>query len=160
MELYEEKDALKRQQNKLDELIPIVIYKGGMHFGELALMRRAPRAGTVVTLSDCYFATIKADSYEKLMKKDHAFNLSSNVRFLKQVPYINDWMDRQIQGLFHLCKEVKTDVYGSVIVREDEECKFVYLVTEGEVEVVKTDLKKVFFNQQRGIVGIKEGNKK
>ena len=43
------------------------------------------------------------------MKKDHAFNLSSNVRFLKQVPYINDWMDRQIQGMFHLCKEVKTD---------------------------------------------------
>ena len=57
-------------------MTPILIYEGGMSFGELSLLNRKPRAGTIVTLDDCYFAVINSDSYEKLLKKDTAMKMA------------------------------------------------------------------------------------
>lgn len=64
-------------------MTPILVYETGMHFGELALINKKPRAGTVVTLTDCYFACVSAESYEKLLKKDTQLKMEQNVTFLK-----------------------------------------------------------------------------
>lgn len=53
-------------------MTPLLIFDNGMSFGELALLSGKPRAGTVVTLTDCYFAVINADSFDKLLRKDKA----------------------------------------------------------------------------------------
>ena len=54
-----------------------------MSFGDLALHKgNRKRGGTIVTLSDCYFAVITADSYDKLLKKDKAIKMQNNVKFL------------------------------------------------------------------------------
>ena len=73
-------------------MTPLLIYESGMTFGELALHNRRPRAGTIVTLSDCFFAVITAESYEKLLRKDMALKMANNVSFLRQVPYIRGWL--------------------------------------------------------------------
>ena len=53
-------------------MMPLVIFDNGMSFGDLALLSNKGRAGTVVTLNDCYFAVIFAESFDKLLRKDKA----------------------------------------------------------------------------------------
>ena len=88
-------------------MTPLLVYESGMTFGDLAIHNRRPRAGTIVTLSDCFFAVISADSYEKLLKKDIAKKMAENVSFLRQVPYICKWSIKDTQKLYYLCHERK-----------------------------------------------------
>lgn len=94
---------------------PLLIFDNGKSFGELALLNNKPRAGTVVTLTDCYFAVINADSFDKLLRKDKALKITNNVRFLRQVPYIRNWLIRETHGLFLLCSERKIEKRGQII---------------------------------------------
>ena len=105
------------------------------------------RAGTVVTITDCYFAIITRDSYEKLILKDEKQKMQANVRFLRNVPYVSDWFNREVQGLYMLRKERKIALPGLTIAKEGEWCNKVFIVFQGEVEIVKTNLNSVFFNQ-------------
>ena len=49
---------------------------------------------------------------------------------------------------------------GQIIAKEGDECKKVYVIMEGEMEVLKTNLVKVFFNSDTGVVAIPEDNEK
>ena len=98
---------MKKKQENVDEMTPILVFEGGMSFGELSLLNRKPRAGTVVTLTDCYFAVIHADSYEKLIKKDVAMKMARNVKFLRQIPYMQNWLIKETQGIYMFCRERK-----------------------------------------------------
>ena len=49
---------------------PILQFKSGDPFGDLALLNNRPRAGTVLCLNNCFFAIIDANSYEKLIRKE------------------------------------------------------------------------------------------
>jgi len=73
------------------EMTPLLVYEGGMYFGELSLLSKKPRAGTVVTISDCQFACVDAETYEKLLKKNSLLKMEQNVTFLKQIPYVRSW---------------------------------------------------------------------
>ena len=120
------------EKNKLletvNELVPIIVFEGKQSFGELALQNRRPRAGTVVTLSDCYFAVINGDNYEKLLKKDIASRMQTNVSFLRQIPYIAKWLMRDTQGLYMLCHEKRFTSRGVTIAREGDPSNKVYIV--------------------------------
>ena len=91
----------------IDDMAPLLVFENGVSFGELALLNNKPRAGTVVTLTDCFFAVINAESFDKLLRKDKALSMATNVKFLRQVPYIKHWLIRETHGLFLLCKEKK-----------------------------------------------------
>ena len=54
----------------MDEMTPLLVFENGASFGDLALMNRQPRAGTVLTLTDCHFAVIGHDSFCKLLLRD------------------------------------------------------------------------------------------
>jgi len=43
--------------------------KEGQTFGELALTNNAPRAASVLSLTDCELAAISRDDYEKVIKR-------------------------------------------------------------------------------------------
>lgn len=74
----------KHKLETVDELVPFMMYESGMSFGDLALHNgNRRRGGTIVTLSDCYFAVITAESYDKLLKKDKSIKLQNNVKFLR-----------------------------------------------------------------------------
>ena len=79
----------EKSAETVDKMIPFIVYESGMSFGDLALINNRPRGGTIVTLSDCYFAVITAESYEKLIKKDKAIKMANNVEFFRGIPYIN-----------------------------------------------------------------------
>ena len=138
-------------------MVPLLVYESGMSFGDLALHKgNRRRGGTIVTLSDCYFAVITAESYEKLIKKDKAIKMANNVKFLRQIPYITDWTVRETQGLYMLCNEKKVELIGTTIINEGDPCDKVLIILKGEVEMMKTNLSTVYFNHETSTIGVKE----
>lgn len=85
-----------------------------------------------------------------------------NVRFLKQIPYIQNWAYKEVVAYFEFFKnkEIRIAQRNRIICKEGEKSDKIYIVLQGEVEVVKTNLNAVFYNRQTGILGIKEINKK
>ena len=139
-------------------MIPEIIFKSGDYFGELALLNRRGRAGTVVTLTDSFFSVISYDSYERLLKKDQNKKMQDYVRFLREIPYVHNWLVKETQGLFKLCENNKRQIASrdELIIKEGDPCKSVIIVISGELEIVKRNLNDVFFNEDFGVVGIKE----
>ena len=131
-----------------------------MSFGELALLSKSPRSGTVLTLTDCFFAMISAESFEKLLMKEKALRITRNIVFLRKVPYIQDAFIHDIHGLFLLCNERKIELRDQIIVKEGDPCHKVFIVYEGEVEIYKQNLNSVFYSHQTGVLGMKEINEK
>ena len=68
-------ESLTKKMTEIDEMVPLLVFDNGMSFGELALLSKKPRAGTVLTLTDCYFAVINANDFDKLLKKDKALRM-------------------------------------------------------------------------------------
>lgn len=68
----DEKNDLKRLE-KLENLgqlfITVAQISSGGSFGELALINDTSRAATIQCLSDCYFATIDREDYNRILKK-------------------------------------------------------------------------------------------
>ena len=129
-------------------MIPEIIFKSGDYFGELALLNRRGRAGTVVTLTDSFFSVISYDSYERLLKKDQNKKMQDHVTFLREIPYVHNWLVKETQGLFKLCENNRRKITSrnEEIIKEGDPCKSVIIVISGELELVKRNLNDVFFN--------------
>ena len=55
-------------------------------------------------------------------------------------------------------KVTKIENRGQYIFKEGEVCEKFIVIKSGELEIVKTNLRNVYFNKGSGIVGIKEDN--
>jgi hypothetical protein len=119
-----------------------------------------PRAGTIATGSECHFAIVKKDSYERLLKKVETEKNKNMTKFLKQIPYIEDWTIREVSGLRYLVKYDRFINRGTIVVREGTPLSKVFIVKEGEFEIVKLDLTNVFYNKSCGNIAIMESDKK
>ena len=90
------------------------------------------------------------------MKKDSQIKMEESVAFLRQIPYINNWKHKEVTALLYSFVEKRYELAGQVIAREGTECTKVYVVVQGEVEIIKKDIDKVYFNDQTGVIGIRE----
>lgn len=45
------------------------IVRSGKSFGELALLKKRPRAATIKSVEDCHFAVMSKADYEKVLQK-------------------------------------------------------------------------------------------
>ena len=141
-------------------MIPLTTFNNGASFGDVALMSKKPRAGTVLTLSDCHFAVIGSDSFDKLLMRVKFLKLQKNVQFLRNIPYLSNSTVREIHGLFLLFSEHTCLERGQTLVHEDTSCDKVIIVAKGEMEIVKSNLSTVFYNHETGTLGIRESNEK
>ena len=80
------------------------------------------------------------------------------VAFLRQIPFLLKWKQRELISLKYFLKITKLENRGQYLCREGEPCEKFIIVKSGEFEIVKTDLRNVFYNTSSGIVGIKEEN--
>ena len=63
-------ESQQERFDSIDEMTACLVYEGGESFGELSLINNQTRGGTIVTLTDCHFAIVTRDAFEKLIKKD------------------------------------------------------------------------------------------
>lgn len=57
------------------------------------------RKATIMCLTDCYFATIDKESYNKVLAKENQKQTKANVEFFRSLPYISHWTKGQIEKL-------------------------------------------------------------
>ena len=141
-----EKSELETQHHALPEMSAQCVYQSKESFGELALLDHRTRGGTILTLSDCHFATVCADVFERLVRKDMNMKKEAKVQFLRQIPYLTSWSLKEATQLFMSCKEHRIDLKGQEILREDTDSNKVIIVVQGEVEIIKRNLSGVYFN--------------
>lgn len=118
----------------------MALFKSGQHFGDNALLRNKPRQGTVLCVTGCFFAVISSQAYEQLMRKEKLQQLALSVAFLRPIPYMEDWKTREIQIISLLSKEGQTENRGQIIAHEGAACDKIFIILEGEVEIVRTNL--------------------
>jgi CRP-like cAMP-binding protein len=69
---------LYHHQSHFHEVVQLTM---GKSFGELALINNKPRAATIKCLTDCHFAVISKNVYERILKKIEVKNQNKLVDF-------------------------------------------------------------------------------
>ena len=133
-----------------------MVFSEGMSFGERAMMDGRKRAGTVVTRTDCHYAVVGRDAYDRLLKKDQETKILEKIAFMKNIVYMKNWKSKEIQDLEPFCKEVRYELRDQIIVQEGTASDRIIIVVSGEVEIVKKDLTSCFFNEKTGLIGVQE----
>ena len=67
--------------------------------------------------------------------------------FMRQIPYLSEWKQKELTWLIMFYEERIYENRGHVIAREGDPSDKIFVVLSGDVEVVKTDINHVFFNQ-------------
>ncbi len=118
----------------------------GAVFGEMALIRQAPRAATVTAVSDCDLLELSRDFLEQegqnlssVTKALHEFtherflaNLAATCAVFKPFP-------RTIRATILKKFETLNAQPGDVLIREGEQGRGLYLILKGHVEVMKAN---------------------
>ena len=84
---YEDLQELKT----MSFFFQVVQLSMGKSFGELALINNKPRAATIKCLTDCHFAVISKNVYERLLKKIEVKNQNKLVDFFQHLPFFQGW---------------------------------------------------------------------
>ena len=97
--------------NKVAELKP------GESFGELALISRLnKRAATIRAASDCCFAVLEKDDYQKIYGRYQEKILNMKIDFLKEIPVFSKWTRDSLMKLtpFFVEKEFKVCIVNLI----------------------------------------------
>ena len=140
-------------------MVPKVIMTDNWGFGEKALMTEQGRAGTCVAKEDTHLAVVTKESYKKFLMKSEQAEQLEMIAFLRQIPFLTKWKQRELISLRYFFKVNKIENRGQYLFREGEKCNKFIIIKSGEFEIVKTNLRNVYYNTVSGIVGIKEENK-
>ena len=60
------------------------------------MMDGRKRAGTMVTRTDCYFAIVGREAYDRLLKKDQETKIMEKISFMKNIHYMRTWKSKEI----------------------------------------------------------------
>jgi CRP-like cAMP-binding protein len=69
-------------------------------FGELALMNFKPRLATIITHSDCDFATLTRDEFDQVLIEFKDENLMIHLLDLFKNPIFEEWTTLQLRDLY------------------------------------------------------------
>lgn len=69
-------------------------------FGELALLNYKPRQATIITHTDCDFATLTKDEFDQILIEFKEENLMINLLNLFKNPIFEDWTTVQLKDLY------------------------------------------------------------
>ena len=141
-------------------LVPIFEIKPVMSFGERSLLKNLPRAGSAQCITDCQFAVVSKESYLKLLKKVELESILQMTKFLKQIPYVQKWIMREVYALRFLMKVEKFTRRGVIVAKENTTCDKIYIIKDGEFEIIKTDLNNVLYNDSADCAAVIESDKK
>jgi cAMP-dependent protein kinase regulator/cGMP-dependent protein kinase 2 len=144
----------------MDPLVPIYEIKPVMCFGERSLLKDLPRAGSAKCITDCQFAIVSKESYGALLKKVELKSILQMTQFLKQIPYIQNWIMREVYALRFLMKTEKFTRRGIIVAKENTTCDKIYIIKDGEFEIIKTDFSNVLYNDSVNCTAVIESDKK
>ncbi|KAL4445108.1 hypothetical protein ABPG74_018836 [Tetrahymena malaccensis] len=111
-------------------------FNAGAGFGEIALLRKTERSGTVVSKEDCHLMTLDKDSFDEVLGRWEIQKTDEQLSFLKSYAFFKDVNEKYLLGLLHSMKQV-TMIRNEIIYKEEETPDNVYFIKNGEVELSK-----------------------
>lgn len=108
----------------------------GKAFGELALINNKPRLATVKCVSDCHFAVISKNVYERILKKIEVKNQNKLVDFFQHLPFFAGWSRTALAKLKYVFHPREFQI-GQKVVLEGDSCDKIILIRTGEFKVLK-----------------------
>mmetsp|Transcript_148504 Transcript_148504/g.262219 ORF Transcript_148504/g.262219 Transcript_148504/m.262219 type:complete len:350 (-) Transcript_148504:16-1065(-) len=118
---------------------PVCTYDGfGQHFGELALLYRAPRAATVVAVSDSLLWSIDGHTFNALVRDAAEKAQLGRVNFLKSVLILSDLSADELAALSENL-EVRHFTEGQLIMQEGDADSDLYILQNGRAAAMRGD---------------------
>ena len=110
-----------------------VLVKGD-NFGEIALMNNVPHLGTVISITDCKLWAINKDIFNKIKGYLLEVNYRESLEFIK---YSDLPLAEEIK--LKMANNLVKNIYkeGDIIFQEGDVSSCIYIVKEGEVEVIE-----------------------
>lgn len=85
----------------------------------MALVFKTPRAATIRTKGNAYFATLAKEDYEKVLGKHEEKILNEKIDFLKSMPIFCSWTRESIRKIIHSFKPVEY-IKGRYVFKEGD----------------------------------------
>lgn len=103
----------------------------GSSFGELSLLTNQPRAATIMCTKECWLAKLSRADYTRILKDYEEKKLSEMVRFLKSLPFFENWTKHSIVKMTYLF-ETRHYLRNQVVYRFKDPADHVFIVRSGE----------------------------
>lgn len=110
----------------------------GASFGEAALdPNKSPlRNATILAKSDCFFAVLDKNNYERIIGERMQQERSRKQSILRNIPHLSQLPSTTIDTLIYFL-EPKSYSYRDVVLQQSEKVSKLYIVYEGTVRLVK-----------------------
>ena len=114
----------------------VSILQAGSSFGELALISSKPRAATIRTKTNWFFAVLEKEDYNKIYGAIQEKILNEKIDFFKSLPIFSGWTRASVAKLtyFFTEKEFKRNHF---VYKEGDIRNCCFVVNEGEFESTK-----------------------
>ncbi|CAI2387493.1 unnamed protein product [Moneuplotes crassus] len=138
LSIFEQTQLGQKAMLELLNFFEIAKLVSGSSFGELALLNSGDgkRKARIVCKEDCKFATVNKENYQKVLAKIQQQHKENMINFLKQIPFISHWSKNALSRLYYAVEKVDT-FRSQRIIKEGDPIDYIYIIKEGEFEVVK-----------------------
>ena len=107
----------------------------GFSFGEIALIKKAPRNATIRAKEDCILLTIDKDDYNKALLEFQKKKLSQDIEvFLKNFSFLRHFSHDKIITLFNFLK-TKEIFKGDYLYKQNMEDDSIYFISYGTFSI-------------------------
>ena len=108
----------------------------GESFGELSLLKKMPRAATVITDEPCWLVSIGKEEYEGSLKASRNKTMRAKIDFMVRQPCFSSASMAELHEMQKYMEMVNVNE-GDALLVEGEEPSYLYFVMAGEVNVFK-----------------------
>ena len=105
----------------------------GTSFGELGLMRNAPRAGTAITNCSTYLATLDAESFRKILHFEQHLKIDKKMKVFKESMLGDMEYNDQVKIAYYFKKKYLKK--NDIIYNQGDQVGAIYIVRSGVVEL-------------------------
>lgn len=113
-------------------------FKQGDSFGELALIQKNKRSGSVRSLAEAEVYCLEANIFKDIVQKLNNIDLKERIYFLNLIPIFKILNSHQIQEIARYM--IKCEFHkGHIIIQEGDIGESLYIIKEGTIMCMKND---------------------
>jgi len=107
----------------------------GMSFGDLALLSTKPRSATITCETNTILAYLTREHYRKILGHVKAKQMQKTIEFFSQ--FLENMSTAQMMKVIYEF-QLQDFHIGNYVFKDGEQAKGLYMISEGEFEIIKT----------------------